>query len=571
MQGVDFTTLLVAACHELQVCNGCHAKVEQIYQRDRYTLFLALRTVQARGWLLISWHPQAARLCMADAPPRVPDTFTFSDQLRHQINGLALVDISLKADWERVAELKFAKRPQDPVKWSIFVEVMNKYSNVILAKQDGIIVTAAHQVSAKQSRLRSIQTGEPYLLPPKRLTSTPQSRESFADWRQKLELIPKTMRRAITQTYSGLSSSLVTDLLQSSGLPTDICTDHLSDQHWQTLYEQWQCWIQALETKNFIPHLTQEGYSVMGPENSGLTLSQLLCLYYDPKLENQSFQQLRHQLQQCVTMRLKKLYLKRQQFHTQLAAVDQADGYREKADLLMAYLYQWQPGQTSITLPHFETGQPVLIALNPEQNAVQNAQSLYKRHQKLKRSQDFLEPLIQDVQIEIDYLEQVDDAITVIEDYQMPIDLITLQEIRDELVQQNYLVPSDYRRSTVQPQFSYRSFTTPNRFTVLVGRNNKQNDHLTFRTAGPYDLWFHAQEISGSHVLLRLDAGAQVTDQDLVFCANLAAYYSRARHSEQVPVVYTKPKYVFKPKGAKPGMTVYTHETVIWGEPNTIK
>ncbi len=154
MQGVDFTTL-VAACHELKTC-WMPAKVEQIYQRDRYTLLMALRTVRSRGWLLMSWHPQAARLCMGEAPPRSPDTFTFSDQLRHQLNGLALVDISLKAPWERVAELKFAKRPQDPVEWSVLVEVMNKYSNVILVNQNGAIVTAAHQVSAKQSRLRPI-------------------------------------------------------------------------------------------------------------------------------------------------------------------------------------------------------------------------------------------------------------------------------------------------------------------------------------------------------------------------------------------------------------------------------
>ncbi|MEM9135902.1 MAG: NFACT family protein, partial [Cyanobacteria bacterium P01_F01_bin.42] len=133
MQGVDYTTL-VAACHELQH-QWVPAKVEKIYQRDRYNLYLALRTVNSRGWLLISWHPQAARISLSDAPPRIPDTFTFSDQLHHQLNGLALVDISLRTSWERVAELKFAKRPQDPAAWSLLVEIMNKYSNVILLNQ----------------------------------------------------------------------------------------------------------------------------------------------------------------------------------------------------------------------------------------------------------------------------------------------------------------------------------------------------------------------------------------------------------------------------------------------------
>ena len=104
-----------------------------------------------------------------------------------------------------------------------------------------------------------------------------------------------------------------------------------------------------------------------------------------------------------------------------------------------------------------------------------------------------------------------------------------------------------------------------------MGRNNYQNDLISFRVAGEYDLWLHAQEISGSHVLLRLPAGAIAEDQDLQIAANYAAYYSRARQSDQVPVVCTIPKYVFKPKGAKPGMVVYTHEKIIWGQPKSLR
>ncbi|HEY9816795.1 MAG TPA: NFACT RNA binding domain-containing protein, partial [Candidatus Obscuribacterales bacterium] len=107
-------------------------------------------------------------------------------------------------------------------------------------------------------------------------------------------------------------------------------------------------------------------------------------------------------------------------------------------------------------------------------------------------------------------------------------------------------------------------------FEVLVGRNNRQNDDLTSRLATDYDLWFHTQQIPGSHVLLRLDAGSVADDADLQFTANLAAYYSRARQSDQAPVVYTAPKHVYKPKGAKPGTVIYKHETVIWGYPQQV-
>ena len=572
MQGVDYTTL-VASCHELQT-HWVPAKVEQVHQRDRYTLCLSLRTVKKRVWLIISWHPQAARLCIGDAPPRVPDTFTFSDQLRHQLNGLALISIQLHSEWERVVELQFAQRPQDSKQWSVFVEVMNKYSNVILANADGQIVTAAHQVSSKQSSLRAIQTGDLYSLPPKRFSSIPKSEETFKDWKENIQLVPKPLTKAINQVYSGLSSALLNMLLQQADIPVKSHTTELSKQQWQDLYQQWQWWLTQLRDQQFTPIVTEQGYSVLGAnqntEPTDISISQLLTAYYEPKLNQQTFTQLKHQLIQCIQSKLKKLKHKEQDFESKLAGVGKAESFREKADLLMAYLHEWQPGMKSIQLNSFIDGKPCAIPLNPELNAVQNAQAFYKKHQKIKRSKDFIEPLLKDVQSEIQYLEQVDDAIQVQDIYRDEIDLITLQEIRDELVQQGYLSLLDHRK----PQdtgVNYRSFLTPNEFQVFVGRNNKQNDHLTFRTAGQYDLWFHAQEISGSHVLLRLDAGANVEEKDLLFCANIAAYFSRARQSDQVPVIYTQPRYVFKPKGAKPGMTVYTHETVLWGQPKKVE
>ncbi|MEM7591326.1 MAG: NFACT RNA binding domain-containing protein, partial [Cyanobacteria bacterium P01_A01_bin.83] len=125
-------------------------------------------------------------------------------------------------------------------------------------------------------------------------------------------------------------------------------------------------------------------------------------------------------------------------------------------------------------------------------------------------------------------------------------------------------------RKIDQDSQPYR-YTAPSGCEIWIGRNNRQNDILSFRTAVEYDLWFHTQEIPGSHVLLRLEPGAVPTEEDLQFTADLTAYYSQARESEQVPVIYTEPKHVFKPKGAKPGMVIYKEETVIWGRPQMAK
>ena len=350
-------------------------------------------------------------------------------------------------------------------------------------------------------------------------------------------------------------------------------SDRLTASEWKKLFECWQQWLTQLENQQFQPGWLEQGYTVLGwgiqPSNkSAKSLQDILNRYYTDQLNQQEFVQLRHQISQRLSNLLKKLYVKAQDFRQRLQLSDRADEYRERADLLMAYLHEWQPGMKQIILTDFTTNEPVNIPLDLEKNAVQNAQAFYKRHQKLKRSRRALDPLLAEVQTEIDYLEHVEVAITQLDQYRTPEDLESLTEVRDELVQQDYLADPEQRyRNVSQPTTNFLRYKTPGGYEVLIGRNNRQNDQLTFRLAGDYDLWFHTQEIPGSHVLLRLAPGAIADETDLQFTADLAAFYSRARQSEQAPVIYTTPKLVYKPKGAKPGIAIYKQETVIWGQP----
>lgn len=573
MQPVDFTTL-TAACCELRV-DWLPARLEQVYQCDRFTLALALRTLKQRGWLTLSWHPQAARVCLGDPPPRTPDTFTFSEQLRHQLNGLALVAMEAIAPWERVLDLQFARRPGEPALWHLYVEIMGKYSNVVLTNQDNLIVTAAHQVSAQQSSVRPIQTGQPYEVPPTLTDSIPNLSETQERWQARISLVPGALRRNLLQNYRGLSSAVVRSMVQVAELDPEQSTDSLSAIDWQRLFDRWQEWLMALEQSRFQPGWLTPGYTVLGwgAIAAADSVQALLNRYYTDQLNQQEFNQLRHQLVQKLSNVLAKLRQKAQTFATRLHESDEADQYREQADLLMAYLHEWQPGMKAIALSDFITGHPVTIALDPEKNAVQNAQALYKRHQKLKRARAAVEPLLAAVNEEIAYLEQVEAALAQTEQYRVSADLETLEEIRDELIQQDYLENREYRShsQTEAPGADFYRYRTPSGFEVLIGRNNRQNDHLSSRLAGDYDLWFHTQEIPGSHVLLRLEPGAVPEEADLQLTADLAAYYSRARQSEQVPVVYTEPKYVYKPKGAKPGMVIYKRERILWGQPQRVE
>ena len=568
MQTVDFTTL-TAICQDLR-SQWLPARIEQVYQRDRYTISIALRTLQKRSWLTISWHPQSARLCIGDSPPRTPDTFTFSDQLRHQLKGYALTAIAMVAPWERVVDLQIAQRPDEDPIWHLYVEIMGKYSNVILTDANQQIITVAHQVTANQSRVRTVETGQPYQLPPSLTGIAPSLSESRDRWQERISLIPGPIEKQWIKLYRGLSPVTVRSLLERANLQPEQETTNLSETDWQNLFSAWQDWLKIIEKGNFNPSWTETGYTVLNSnyQQPIINIQTLINDYYCDRQSQENFGQLRHQLLQKIRSLLTKLNQKAQTFQTRLQQSDQADDYRQQADLLMAHLQEWEMGMSEMILPDFETGEPIKISLQPDKTIIQNAQWLYKQQQKLKRARHAVEPLLAEVLTEMSYLEQVENSLNQSENYQTSEDLLTLEDIQDELIEQKYLEIKHTSRSRNSPEtFQPHIQQSPSGFEIWIGRNNRQNDQLTFRVAGDYDLWFHSQEIAGSHVLLRLTPGAIAEETDLQCAANWAAYYSRAKQSDQVPVVYTKPKHVYKPKGAKPGMVVYKQEKILWGHP----
>jgi predicted ribosome quality control (RQC) complex YloA/Tae2 family protein len=577
MQQVDFTTL-TATVRELQ-SDWIPARVETVYQRDRYTLALGLRTLDKRGWLGISWHPQAARIVLTDPPPRTPDTFTLSQQLRSVLGGLAAIEMVVSSPWERLVRMAFASRPGAEALYYLYLEPIGKYSNLTLTDANNLIITTAHQVNSKQSSVRTIETGRPYEAPPSLTDPMPNLAESIDRWIERVSLIPDRLNLRLVKSYRGLSTMLMNEMTTAAGLDPVQTTDTLSRADWEKLFECWQIWLRTLDRVDgyqFTPGLTKDGYSVMGWGNLVTplaTVNSTIETYYPQILDREAFSQLKHQLTQKLSAILAKLRLKANTFTTKLAESTGADEYRTNADLLMAYLHEWQPGMKSIELIDFETGLPVKIKLEPEKNAIQNAQFLYKRHQKLKRAKLAVDPLLAEVRAEIDYLEQVESSIL-----QLQIDsdidprelLQTLLEIKEELINTNYLPTPDRSIKAELAETKPHVLTTPSGFELLIGRNNRQNDLLTFKIATDYDLWFHAQEIAGSHALLRITPGAVAEATDLQFTANAVAYYSRARQSQAVPIVYTQTKHVYKPKGAKPGMVIYKHEQIVWGHPQQV-
>ncbi|NJM99440.1 MAG: hypothetical protein HC800_21915, partial [Phormidesmis sp. RL_2_1] len=466
------------------------ARCEQVYQRDRYTLFIALRTLNSRGWLAISWHPQAARIHIAEPPPKRPDTFTFSQQLKHQLGGLALTEINLLSPWERALDLQFAHRPHEPALWHLYVEIMGKYSNVILTTAADQIVTAAHQVSEQQSSLRPIQTGKPYVHPPAIRGPLPTLAEGFEDWRDRIALIPGNLKKMMVKSYSGVSSAIASQLIASANLAADALTTDLSEANWQTLFQHWQNWLHCLASNTFIPGWLdshRSGYTVLGlsmakPADNVQTL---LDEYYRHQFNQEEFRRLHHRITQRLKTLLAKLHQKANTFTQRLQQSDQAEAYRLTADLLMANLQHWQAGMSQIELSDFESAQPVVLLLNPEKNAVQNAQALYKKHQKLKRAKVAVMPLLADVQTEINYLEQVEESLRQVSVYKEEADLRSLEETLRELIAQGYLRDTTGYQAGDSPLNTHTSKTTGKKQVKKQAKNQQRYLQLSLIPNAP--------------------------------------------------------------------------------------
>jgi predicted ribosome quality control (RQC) complex YloA/Tae2 family protein len=477
--------------------------------------------------------------------------------------------VALIDPWERVLDWQFSQRPGDPVRWHLYLEVMGRYSNAVMVDAEGIIFACGHGVSERQSSVRPVQPGLLYQPPPALLDPCPTLMETQSHWQEHLSLIPGSIKQRLIKSYRGLSTILVESLLQKAGIQPETSTQSLDSSQWQTLFLYWRKWLEILETGSFQPGWTEKGYTVLGwqIEASAPSIHELLESYYSFYEYQETFYRERQKLQQKLKNILQKMYQRRDHFHQMLQQSEHADTIKDQADLLMAHLHAWQPGLSTVTLPSFLNGDPVTIPLDPEKNATSNAQALYKKHRKQKRARERVLPLWEATQQEVLYLEQIDLALDQLDHYQTLNDLEILKEIESEFVQQGYLTHPN-GLSLTPKETHFRRYSTPSGGSIWVGRNNRQNDLLTLRFAQDSDWWFHAQEIPGSHVLLRLPPGEVPDESDLQTAANLAAYFSRARLSEQVPVVYTRPKHIYKPKGSLPGMVIYKHEKVIWAQPN---
>ncbi|MEB3318274.1 MAG: NFACT RNA binding domain-containing protein [Cyanobacteriota bacterium] len=553
LQPIDATTLraLVAELRHVVV----PSRFEKAQQPDGQTLQLALRHLGGVQWLELSWLAEAPRLLAIPPPPRQGEGSTLASQLQHALRGLALVAIHQQG-WERVVSFAFAPRPGEPTRRQLVLELMGRHSNLFLLNAEGQVIALARQVRLAQSRWRPIGTGDLYTPPPALRGEVPRSEEPRDRWQRRLQALPQPLAEALMETYQGLSPALVRQLLEApspggEALPPDRPVRELEPAQWEQLWRRWQAWLSAVERERFSLHWDgRGGYRCWAGDSSEAgAVSPPLALHGALAAATRAWLDARHleRRRSALRHRLEGLgERERRQIGEQealLAAATDSDDLQRRADAL-------------------------LCLLTPTKEQIQEAQTLYKRARKQRRSVAAIQPRLEAQRQRLAWLEE---ALVYAEQADQADQLAALDDDAARLESRARSVARESTRQRSRGESPAAvplplELRSPSGLGLQVGRNHRQNEWISLRQARRGDLWFHAQEVPGSHVVLKASAGA-AEEADLRAAADLAAHFSRGRGNARVPVVMVPVEALQRLPGAEAGTVRHRGGQILWGQP----
>lgn len=573
----DGLTVHVIATELSSQLVGC--RITRIYQPTRYDLILHCRKPGSEMHLLVSGHPQYARIHLTTASiPNPPSPPAFCMLLRKHFEGGKIVGIS-QVGFERIVQIdveNLAESGELAVK-RLLVEIMGRHSNVIALDSDHkTILDAMTRVTEAMSRYRQLAPGVIYGLPPSQDKLDPLLSDQHQFVNRIAPALPQEkLFQLLVETYQGISPLTAKEIVARAGLDPEASREQLSDINklWTAFQELLQNTIAgrnqpclAVDSNgvpvDFAPFpLLTKGAS----HRTIATLSEAIDEYYQYKEEQEKRNQLAGELRQVVLSHLRRIEAKIGKQEQALDEAKDAELYRIQGELLTANIYRVSRGMRSITVENFYDPPTTLtIPLDPMLSPAENAQKLFKYYTKLKNSLAATSEQLSASKAEKEYLLAVLTSIDLAESS------ADLAEVKEELVAAGYI--SDYKKHSESAK-SKKTATAPLRlvssdgFTIYIGRNNRQNDRVTFGIGKPDDIWLHVKGIPGSHVLI-VTGNKPVPNSTIEEAAVLAAYYSKGRQSTNVAVDYTKRKHVRKPSGAKPGQVIYDQYSTVYVRPD---
>ena len=565
---------LSGVVHELQnALSG--AKIDKIYQPGRDEVVLALRAPAGNVKLLLSANPSHPRAHLTQISRENPDKPPmFCMLLRKHLSGARLLEL-VQPPMERVVDLRLEALDElgDRVERRLVLEAMGRHSNLILLDGEGRIMDCLRRVDSDMSARRQVLPGLFYRLPPAQEKLDPSSLDRAA-LESALAAAPEESQadKWLLDTFGGLSPLICRELAFRAGGATDARLHQMGEGGRSRLLDELEGLLRSVQENSFTPvMLEKEGHpsdftfqpiSQYGPAVSCVpfpSFSALLDRFYEQRENQERVRQRGQDLIRSVTNARDRAARKIGLQEQELAATRDRERLRQFGDIITSNLHAMEKGMSRLTAADFYDPEcpQIHIPLDPLLTPQQNAAKYYKEYNKAKTAESILTLQLEKGRRDLDYLNSVLEAIALAEGER------DLQEIRQELTDTGYLRrPSKARDRGKRVASKPMEFRSSSGLRISVGKNNTQNDLLTTKQAFKSDLWFHTQKIHGSHVILRT-GGREVDDDTLVEAAKIAAYYSQARESGNVPVDYTQVKHVKKPAGARPGMVIYpTYQTI---------
>lgn len=544
-----------AMVHELkeQLVTGRISKIHQPYENE---VILVIRAQGKNRRLLLSAHPSYARIQLTEIAYTNPDNPpNFVMMLRKHLDGAILEDIH-QVENDRVVHFTFSKRDElgDLQNIVLIVELMGRHSTIVLLnKQTGKILDAIKHIGHSQNTYRSILPGSEYIEPPKQEQLNP-----FHVNKEQVFKILSTAEtldgRYLQQNFQGLGRDTADELVyRLKKRPNEKMV--VWADFWATVQSEITPTLGLKNNKEFFAPLD---FGTFEESNSYDSLSALLDAFYGEKAEKDRVKQLGNDLIRKVENEIKRNQTKLAKREKTLSDSENAEEFRRDGELLTTFMAQVPRGAESIDLQnYYEDNAPITIKLNPALTPNQNAQKYFQKYQKLKNAVKLVYDQIAEAKDEIAYLESVLAQLEIAG----PTDI---EVIKEELIASGYLKKKRSKKNRKETPSKPERFVASDGTEILVGKNNLQNDQLTLKQSRKTDIWLHAKDIPGSHVIIKNDDPSEET---LLEAAELAAYFSKFRQSAQVPVDYVAVKHVHKPNGAKPGFVIYENQKTLFVTP----
>ena len=545
------------------------SKIYRVYMPNPHTVLLLVRRKSDTSALVADLNGGSPALYVPEKLPENPETPpSFCMLLRKHLEEGRITKI-YQSDLDRIITLEIDMLGQSSkiITKKLVCELTGKNSNLILT-QDGMIIDSLKHVGAAQSSYRSILPGKEYVAPPPQsglnlLTANPAEIVRAAG-----SLPSATFAKAFVSATTGVGKATAGELLAAADILPQ--TVRLEPAEASALAQRIAELQQRLQGEAAVPV-----YALVSPTNQVKTILALPPTELASGLSVRQFSDINsainfavsltpiqlpqhEQLQKLVSAESAKLTRKLQALREDLLHAEDAEGQRMLADTLMANLYQLRKGQTNAELVNIYDGTPVTIKLNPVLSPTDNAQAYYKRYNKFKRAQSEVRQQLEATESALAYLASLDASLMTATTKN------EIEEIRQEMVAQGLLKEMGKKKKTPLQKSQPLHIKLREGVDLYIGKNNKQNDYVTFTIGGPRDLWLHTKDIPGSHIIMK---AAAPQEGDIALAVELAAYFSKARSGSNVPVDCVERRYVKKPAGAKPGFVIFTNQRTYYATP----